>query len=203
MHSRDKAPDDLVELGRIVSAYGVKGWIKVQPFSMPADVLLGAKSWWLLPPASPLGKANDPPSAMKVTVVASRPHGGTVVAQLKDYSVREEVELFKAYTVAVPRAEFPPAEEDEFYWVDLIGCRVFGQLDGKPSLIGEVLDVTDNGAHAVLRVGRGRLDLQGELVFERNKNGRIVDVLVPFVETHIQQVDLKARRIESDWPVDF
>ncbi|MBJ7264933.1 MAG: ribosome maturation factor RimM, partial [Burkholderiaceae bacterium] len=32
-----QTPQDLVDLGRVVSAYGIKGWIKLQPFSAHAD----------------------------------------------------------------------------------------------------------------------------------------------------------------------
>ena len=35
------APADLIELGRITAAYGIKGWVKVQPHSAQAEVLLG------------------------------------------------------------------------------------------------------------------------------------------------------------------
>ncbi len=203
MDSHDKAPDDLVELGRVVSAYGIKGWVKVQPYSMPADVLVQARTWWLRPPAAAVGQAGEPLPAMPISVLSSRPHGATVVAQLQGYTVREEVEALRAHTVSVSRAQFPAAEDDEYYWIDLIGCRLMGELNGEPTLIGEVLDVTDNGAHAVLKVGRASLDSQGNLVFARDKNGRVVDILVPFVEAHIQHVDLNARRIDSDWPADF
>src|SRR5690606_4374435 len=150
-----------------------------------------------------VGQAGEPLPAMPISVLSSRPHGATVVAQLQGYTVREEVEALRAHTVSVSRAQFPAAEDDEYYWIDLIGCRLMGELNGEPTLIGEVLDVTDNGAHAVLKVGRASLDSQGNLVFARDKNGRVVDILVPFVEAHIQHVDLNARRIDSDWPADF
>lgn len=197
-----KAPTDLVELGRIVSAYGVRGWVKVQPHSSNSQVLLKAKTWWLKTPASKTG-LGVLPLASAVEVVASRPQGSTVVAQLDTVSDRDQAEALKGHTVWVPRADFPPADDDEYYWVDLIGCRLFGEYDGGSALIGQVLDVVDNGAHAVLRVARAELDADGNLVFLQTDKGKSIEVLVPFVAAHVHTVDLAARRLDSNWPVEF
>src|ERR1700688_5058029 len=44
-----EAPDDLVEIGSIGEAYGVKGWVRVFAHAQPGqggDALLAAKVWW-------------------------------------------------------------------------------------------------------------------------------------------------------------
>lgn len=46
----DKLPDDLIEVGYIGAAYGIRGWIKVQPHADDAGALLHARRWWLLKP---------------------------------------------------------------------------------------------------------------------------------------------------------
>ncbi|MGB3290374.1 MAG: ribosome maturation factor RimM [Burkholderiaceae bacterium] len=202
------APTDLVELGRIVSAYGVRGWIKVQPHSQDGQVLLDAKTWWLKAPAMPGALALDAAAsaarpALRAGVKNSRPQGSTVVAELDRITDRDHAETFKGYTVWVPRADFPLAADDEYYWVDLIGCRLFGESDAGPALIGAVLDVLDNGAHAVLRVGRLALDADGKEIAVLNDKGRQLEVLVPFVSAHVHGVDLDNKRLDSNWPVEF
>lgn len=194
-------PADLVELGRVVSAYGVRGWIKIQPHSSDAQVLLAAKTWWLKPPA-PLGSAGVLPCASAAAVLACRPQGATVVAQLDCVADRDVAETMKGYSVWVARSAFPAAQDDEYYWVDLIGCRLYGEHAGKPALIGEVIDVVDNGAHGILRVGRATLGDDGELVFIQTEKGRIDEVLVPFVAAHVHTVDLPNKRLDSNWPAE-
>lgn len=196
------APADLVELGRIASAYGVRGWIKVQPHSSHAQVLLAAKTWWLKAPV-PIGNAGVLPSAFPAAVVACRPQGATVVAELDIVADRDRAEAMKGHTVWVPRSEFPAAEDDEYYWVDLIDCQLFGELDGQPALIGKVIEVIDNGAHALLRVARATVNTDGELVLMQNEKGRAIEVLVPFVSAHVHTVDIANKRLESNWPVEF
>ena len=43
-------PDDAIEIGRIVGAWGVKGWLKIQPYSAQPEALFSSKRWYLQPP---------------------------------------------------------------------------------------------------------------------------------------------------------
>lgn len=101
-----------------------------------------------------------------------------------------------------PRGSFPAPEEDEYYWVDLIGCSLYTTANGDAALIGVVDEVLDNGAHAVLKVLCQKVGADGpEPIL--NAKGKPAEMLVPFVRAHIQAVDLAARRIDSDWPADL
>lgn len=212
------APADLVELGRIAAAYGVKGWVKIQPHSADADVLLAvasgssatsspAPTWWLFRPAPPgnagaaFGKSS---SAHPYAIKAARPHGSHIVAQLDGIDDRDQAEALKGMAVCAPRSAFPAPDEDEYYWVDLIGCAVYGDDNGASALLGIVDEVVDNGAHAILKVQRQHLPSPGQQPEPLlDVKGRPVEVLVPFVHAHIRAVDLAGRRIDTDWPLDF
>ena len=206
-----EAPNDLVELGRIVSAYGVRGWVKIQPHSAQSLVLRAAPVWWLAPPVLPLSPASpssgnsDAHKLRPHAVKQVRPQGSTVVADLEHVGNRDLAESMRGYTVHVSRQYFPKAQADEFYWVDLVDCYVYSDSQ----LIGLVSEVVDNGAHAILRVNRMTLD--GDQIPSAthvpqtllDAKGRPEDVLIPFVAAHVQHVDIVARRIETDWPLDL
>ena len=197
-------PGDLVELGRIVGAYGIKGWVKVQPHSAQSDVLLRSSTWWLtrLAPESARGVVASAPAAYKVE--QARAHGATVVAQLQGVADRDQAESLRGYAVKVSRSLFPAAGEDEYYWVDLIGCAFYTNAEGEPARVGTVEDVFDNGAHAILRVLLQRAPAPGGEPEPRlDAKGRPLEMLVPFVGAHILSVDLAARRIDSNWPTEF
>jgi len=209
---RPAVPPDLVELGRIASAYGIRGWVKVQPHSAQAEVLLAASSWWLCRPAPGAAGAGASPAeaaspawhdARRHTVLSSRPQGATVVAALEGVADRDAAHALRGLAVHVSRREFPAPEENEYYWVDLIGCMLFGDQDGRSVLIGRVAEVIDNGAHAVLKVHRLGGHGQDDAVALHDAKGRPLGVLVPFVGAHVRDVDLAARRIDTDWPADF
>ena len=202
--SNSGVPGDLVDLGRIVSAYGVRGWVKIQSFSPDADVLREARQWWLSRPLPPgvQGVSASVPDSVRVQLIRSQ--GSDLVAQLVDLDDRDQAEALKGHVISVSRALFPAADADEVYWVDLIGCQVFGvDEQGAEVLIGEVFEVLDNGAHGVLKVAVMRPDAAGILAPVLDTKGRPTDTLIPYVAAHIQSVDLPGRRITSDWPADF
>jgi ribosomal 30S subunit maturation factor RimM len=43
----DPAGDALVVLGEVVGSYGVRGWLKIRPFTERPETLLGHATWWL------------------------------------------------------------------------------------------------------------------------------------------------------------
>jgi hypothetical protein len=42
-------PADAIEVGRILDAWGIKGWCKVRPYSADPEALFSSQSWFLLP----------------------------------------------------------------------------------------------------------------------------------------------------------
>lgn len=196
------APADLVELGRVTAAYGIRGWVKVQPHSAQAEVLRTASHWWLTRPVPELARGAVVSAPVSYKVLQARSQGATVVAQLEGVSDRNQAEALRGLLVQASRGAFPAPEEDEYYWVDLIGCSLWSDAEGDPVLVGVVDEVFDNGAHAVLKVLRQRQGPDGpEPIL--NARGKSIETLVPFVRAHIHAVDLAARRIDSDWPMDL
>jgi len=199
----DAPPDDLVEVGRVAAAHGVRGWLKIQPYSPQADALLGAPVWWLKAPDPVAGSGALPrPRGLRIRA-CRRQAGQFLAAQADGIADRDTAESLRGYTVWVPRAAFPSAGDDEYYWIDLIGCDFHGMGDDGPRLLGRVDQVLDNGAHAVLQVALGAPDAEGVFQPLSDARGRPRHVLVPFVAAHVQHIDLQARRIDSDWPADF
>ncbi len=175
---RDDFPADAVEVGRVLGAWGIKGWIKVQAFASDPQALFSTKRWHL---RAPDGPGVTPPPLLRVT--ESREQGDFVVAGAQEVPDRNAAEALRGARVFVSRSSFPTAGADEYYWVDLIGCAVTNR-DGVA--LGTVADLIDTGAHSVLRV------VQGD--DER---------LIPFVAAYIDTVDLLTRSITVDWGLDF
>lgn len=194
-------PDDLIELGRISGAYGIQGWVRVRPYASESSTLLDVADWWLRPPQAASGTSRKT-TVRRAVVTGSRMQGAAIVARFADVPDRTLAEGLKGWTVWVSRANFAPLETDEYYWTDLVGCRLYGDDAGQQKLIGQVTSVADNGAHGVLHVARAVEDASGELEFQLDSKGRHVEVLVPFVAAHVHTVDLQNKRLLSDWPVD-
>lgn len=185
-------PEDAIEVGRIVDAWGIKGGIKVLPFSSDPQALFSSRRWFLRPPEKPLGPkaATPPPTLLRIT--NAREQGDVIVATAQDVADRNAAEALRGCSVFVSRASFPTADADEYYWVDLIGLAV---VNREGQALGNVADLLDTGAHSVLRVTQVETDAQGQSL-ERER-------LIPFVAAYIDAVSLEQRRITVDWGLDF
>jgi len=175
-------PDDLIQVGHITGAYGLRGGIRVSPYSLDADALLSVKTWWL-----------DKPSLRPVQVRNAKSHSGDVTATLVDVSDREAAEALKGATVQVSRADFPELPEDEYYWTDLIGLDTVN-LQGES--LGKVTDMMHNGAQSILRI-------TPEADPNAAPDAKAPERLVPFVDQYVKTVDLQARLITLDWGLDY
>lgn len=193
-------PEDLVAVGRIGDAYGIQGMIKVVPFAAQHSVLLDVKQWWLMR-TDLRDQALEPMRDAKL--LRCRTQGASLVARLADVGDREQAQALKGTTLYLSRADFPAVSDDEYYWVDLVGCLVYSLQEEPTALIGQVTEVSDNGAHGILHIKRQVLDALGERQDILNHKGKSIEMLIPFVKHTVPVVDTVAKRIEADWPVDF
>jgi len=164
----------MVIMGRVASAHGIKGWIKVQPFTEYVDSLLQYPTWWL-------GQENGP--WREVKVIECEAHLKVVVASLPECKDRNAAEKLKGLLIAVPRASLPEQSEDEYYWSDLIGLTVINEAGAD---LGKVAQLLETGANQVLMV-----------------NGASGQLLIPFVASAIKQVDIQNKCIKVDWAADY
>lgn len=178
-------PADAVEVGAIVDAYGLKGWVKVAAHADAGhggDALLSARRWWLV-------KGHECRSASSLQ---AKTHSDSVVAHLSGVADRDGALALRGFRVHISRSEFPALEADEFYWVDLLGLDVVNEAGVS---LGKVADMIDNGAHSVLRIEYPATD----------KNGKPVagERLIPFVGVYVKTVDQAAKQITVDWEADY
>ena len=170
-----------IPLGRVVDAWGVGGWVKVEPFAGAGDTaLLKARRWHVSRAASAVGAAVHPAIDRWLVLERSRRHTNTVVAKPEGVDDRDAALALKGAEVGVLRADFPPLRDGEYYWVDLVGCAVSNpQGEG----LGSVVSVDDHGAHAIIETDAGHL--------------------IPFVDAYVVEAVPAERRIVVDWLADW
>jgi len=223
-------PEDAIEVGRILGAWGIKGGIKVLPFASDPQALFSASRWFLKPAESvkppslaaavsrPAARAAKPlpgpahktpaqkaalaaPLPPVLSVSGVREQGDAIVALAPEIADRDAAEAMKGVRVFVSRAAFPAPEADEFYWIDLIGLDVANR---EGVALGEVVGLIDTGPHCVLRVKPVAVDV-GAAVPDEPAAGQPVpdERLIPFVDAYVDSVDLPGRRIVVDWGLDY
>ena len=167
--------DQLLALGRVAGAFGVRGWVKIDPFAEHDSMLGQIKPLWL-------GREANPTEHQLQSI---KPHGAKqFVADIKGEWTREQVAQLRGCNVWARRADFPKADDDEYYWGDLLACEV---LTKSGIRLGSVTAVQDHGAEPFLQVDR------------EPGVGDAIQSLIPFVANYIVDVKLDERQIIVDW----
>lgn len=129
-----------LEIGKIVGTHGVKGMVRIQPWSDSGDFLTNFKEFYL-----------DQDGRNRIEIEQIQPHKTVVLAKLKGVDSIESAEKLRNRVLYADRAAIP-LPEGRYFVVDLIGCDVFDP-DGKT--LGAMRDVSQTGANDVWHIERG------------------------------------------------
>jgi 16S rRNA processing protein RimM len=163
----------LVLLGRINSAQGLRGEVRVTSYTArPEDI-------------TAYGPLTDQ-KGRTFTVEAVRVIKESLLAlRLAGVADRTAAEALKGSELYVEKERLPEASDDEWYYDDLVGLTAVAP-DGDE--IGEVVAVQNYGA--------------GELLEIRLKDSRQT-AFVPFTEEAVPEVDVKGGRITVIMPEEI
>lgn len=126
-------------MGRVAAPFGVKGWIKVQPYSEDPGTLMDFESW----------RVGRGEAQRHFAVEAIQDHGNALIAKLAGIDDRDAAYALRGQEVAVPRGALPEPEENAYYWSDLIGLTAVNREGVE---LGKVDSLLETGAHDVLVV---------------------------------------------------
>lgn len=160
-----KRNSDLVTVGVILGAHGVRGDVRVKSFTAEPDAIFEYAPFL------------DEAGVVLIDPIKARPGKDHFIVSPKTSRQKEDWDRLKGSQLCVPRQILPEPDDDEFYIEDLVGLDVF---TGGNAKIGRVKAVLNHGA--------------GDLI-EILADGRKKPVLVPFTLVDVPVVDLELKRI--------
>ena len=159
--------------GKITSAHGIRGEVKVFPITDDAKRFKKMKKCFLARSENDEGRLFE--------IESSRIDRGNVLLKFKGVDDRDEGEKLRGLFIFVGREDAVKLPEDRFFIVDLIGLNV---TDDEKGPLGVVNDVYETGANSVLSVKRkGKKDLQ-----------------IPFLKAVCYDVNLEGQKIRTKLP---
>jgi len=170
---------DITILGKVSTAFGIKGWVKVYSYTQPMTNILEYPVWLL--------KVNGQWKEYKLR--DSRPQGKGLAAALEGINDRDQALALSQVEIGVPTSDLPELDENEHYWFQLEGLKV-KHTDGQ--LLGQVKELFDSGGGnqvMVVTQCEGSVDKQQRLI--------------PFVDAIVLDVDLDGGEVQVDWDPDF
>lgn len=130
--------DDLIEIGHIIGAHGVRGQVKVFSQTSPRENILTYSPWLI-----------DQSGRQYLTDVSGKRQGKNVIASLAEVVDRNAAEALSGAKIMIRREQLPELDQGEYYWSQLIGLQVVNQ---EGVHLGQVDQMMETGANDVLVV---------------------------------------------------
>ena len=121
-----------LEIGKIVNTFGLKGVIKIKPFTDDIKRFEKLKNIFI----------NN--KIYEIENVSYKKE--MVFLKLKDIDTIEKADLLRDMYIEIDRKDAVDLDEDTYFIVDLIGCEVYTE---DKVYLGKIDDVFNNGNHDI------------------------------------------------------
>ena len=155
-----------LEIGQIVNTFGIKGMVKIKPFTDDINRFDKLKKVYI--------KNKDGKKEYQIQEV--KYHKNMVLMKLEGIDTPEQADLLRQSYLLVNRDDEEPLEEGVYYIVDLIGLEVYTD---EGVLLGNVDDIFNTGSNDIYVV----------------KDGKGKQILLPGIPDVLKNVDLEKGRI--------
>ena len=158
--------EEYFEIGQIVNTSGLKGILKIKPFTDDIKKFSNLKTIYI--------KTKSGLTEFKIEQV--RYVKNMVMLKLAGIDTVEEAEKYRNLYIKILRDQEEELEEGSYYVVDILGCKV--NTDANQEL-GKIVDVFQTGSNDVYVV--------------KNELGK--QILLPAIKQVIKNVDIKNKII--------
>lgn len=156
----------LILIGRISGTHGIRGQVRVVPFSGDSGSITRLRTLML---SAPDGKYDS------YEIAGAIEHKKRALVTLKGFDDINRVLPLVGRDVYIRRDQLQPLPEGEYYWCDLVGLDVVTE---EGETLGELADILETGGNDVYVVKCGEREL-----------------LIPATTDVVLQVDLDNRKM--------
>lgn len=154
-------------VGKIVNTHGLKGEVKVKRITDFEERFHVGSTVYI---------KNKDNEAIPLIIASFRTHKNHDLLQFEEYDSIEAVEPLKGATLYIKKEQLTPLEPGEFYFHEIIGCKMY-TLDGE--YIGEIESILTPGANDVWVV--------------KNESGK--EILIPYIDDVVKEVNIEEKKV--------
>ena len=155
-----------LEIGQIVNTFGIKGMVKVKPFTDDIRRFDELKKVYV--------EKNSNQTEYEIEEV--KYHKDMVLIKFKGIDKVEQAEMLRNSYLTVSRDSVEKLEEGRYYIVDLLGLEVYTD---EQILLGTLEDIFNTGSNDIYVV--------------KDKQGK--QILLPAIQDVIKQIDIENKKI--------
>ena len=157
---------DFLEIGQIVNTFGVKGMVKVVPFTDDVERFAKLKSVFL--------EKNN--KMEEKGIEEAKYHKNMILVKFKNIETIEDAEKYVNAYLKVDRENAIELDEDEYFIADLLGSEVYTDEN---LLLGKLEDIFNTGSNDIYVV--------------KDEKGK--QILLPAIADVIKNIDVKNQKI--------
>ena len=165
--------ENLIIIGKITGAHGVRGEVKVFPLTDDPRRFLKLKECFFC------GQNFEKPEASVCS--SARLDRGNVLVKFEGVLDRDKAELLRGRFIAVDRKDAVKLKKGSYFITDLKGLKV---IDDEKGEVGTVIDCFETGSQFTLEIKR-----------DKKKN-----LMIPFVEAYCYEVSVEEGFIKCKMP---
>ena len=160
------SPEKLLLLGKVVRPHGLAGLLKVWSYAQSEESFLKAGRVFL---------KSDDGEFQEFTIISITPHKKTFLLKLKEMISLREAEDYRGAEIYVSRSALSHDREDEYFWFDLIGMRVFSD---QGDYVGTIEQILSTAAHDLYVARKGDNE-----------------ILIPAIHEVVEKIDIENRKM--------
>jgi 16S rRNA processing protein RimM len=164
-----------IPVGKVIGVHGLKGATKVYSYAEALSVFEPNRSIFLTSAGS---------RKKTYTIKWVKPHSRGILLGLKDITNRDQAQQLVGSEILIERTRLPELENGEFYWCDIIGLSVYSS---EGEYLGRVASVIATGSNDVY-------------VVKDPDNSKGNEILIPAIESVVQEIDLERHIMRVDLP---
>lgn len=154
------------EVGQIVNTFGIKGFLKVKPFTDEITRFEELKTLYIC-------KKNE---LKKVEIEEIKYHKDMILLKIKGIEDKTQAETYKGLFLKINRKDAKKLPKNTYFIADLLGINVYTE-EGK--LLGKVEDIFNTGANDIYVI--------------KDELGK--QILLPAISEVLKQIDLEKQKI--------
>ena len=139
---------DFLLLGKVAKAHGMRGEVKIFPYSGQPENIQAYKELVLVNDRGALSRP--------LTVLSCKVQGKMAITRLDSVTCRDEAESIEGLKVLIARKYLPELSGDEFYWHQYVGRTV---TDINQHDIGEIESIFSNGSQDIMVIRAGSKEI--------------------------------------------
>ena len=165
------AHDFYIEVARVVKAHGLRGEMKLLPYTESASDLAQYDNFWI-------GVNGEMTGQFKVEWLRAAPGSATIkFAGIHD---RNDAERFRDFDLYIHKSEMPAPPEGQYYIRDLIGLQVVSEGGAELGVLNDVYELPANDVYQVVRDGKELLiPAIGGVILDIQMDKRVMTVRLP------------------------